>query len=74
MSVVAPRGPGRGRVLVYVDGAYAGTVNLWAAVGYAKAIVFSRSWGAAGDHRIRLVVAGTRGHPRVDVDAFAVLR
>ncbi|MEA2545488.1 MAG: hypothetical protein QOI09_761, partial [Chloroflexota bacterium] len=37
-------------------------------------LVFSYSWATPGTHKIRIVVLGTAHHPRVDVDAFVVLR
>ena len=71
---VAPRGPSRGSARVYLDGAYAGTVSLFSAVSQPPKIVFSKSWSQPAAHVLRLVVMGTAGHPRVDLDAFLVLR
>jgi hypothetical protein len=31
--------------------------------------VFARNWSSVGLHTIKVVVSGTSGHPRVDVDA-----
>ncbi len=70
---VSSVGPGRGSAYVYVDGVYVKTVNLYSTVGRSRAIVFTRNWGAMGVHTITIVVAGTAGHPRVDVDAFVRL-
>ena len=67
-------GPDRGIARVYVDGVLARTVDLGAASPGAATVVFRRAWGSAGLHRLRIVVVGTAGRPRVDVDAFAVLR
>jgi GH25 family lysozyme M1 (1,4-beta-N-acetylmuramidase) len=67
---VAATGPTRGWVWVYVDGAYAGSVSLHASTGHSRAIVFARNWATVGSHTLKIVVAGTAGHPRVDVDAF----
>jgi hypothetical protein len=36
--------------------------------------VFTRTWRTAATHTIRLVVAGTAHHPRVDIDAIVILR
>ncbi len=74
VALVAPRGPTRGSARVYVDGIYAGTVSTWAATSASRQLVFARTWPTAGTHRIEVRVAGTAGHPRVDVDAFLVLR
>ncbi|MDQ3669734.1 MAG: hypothetical protein M3377_05575, partial [Actinomycetota bacterium] len=71
---VSRRGPGSGKAYVYVDGQYAATVNLYSSVGRARRIVFARSWPTPGAHRLFVSVAGTSGHPRVDLDAFLFIR
>ena len=71
---VAPKGPTRGSAKVYVDGAYRTTVSLYSSSTAYKRIVYATSWSAVGDHVIRIVVSGTTGHPRVDVDAGIVAR
>jgi beta-N-acetylhexosaminidase len=73
VSWVAVRGPARGSAAVYVDGAYAGKVNLHATARRDRQLVFARSWSGSGEHRIRVVNLGTSGHPRIDVDAFVTL-
>jgi GH25 family lysozyme M1 (1,4-beta-N-acetylmuramidase) len=70
---VAAKGTTRGGAWVYVDGAFAGSVSLWSATGQSRAIVFARSWGTVGTHTLKIVAAGTAGHPRIDVDAFVRL-
>jgi beta-N-acetylhexosaminidase len=70
---VAAVGPTRGWARVYLDGHYVTTVNLHAATTGFRRIVFAMNWPSQGTHTIRVVVAGTSGHPRVDVDAFARL-
>lgn len=74
VGLVAPKGASRGKVKVYVDGSYVSTVNLYRSSAISKVVVFSRSWTTSASHRIRLVVVGTAGHPRVDVDGFVVIR
>ena len=71
---VAAIGPSRGRARVYVDGVLIQTVNLNAASTLTRRIVFTRSWSSAGAHKVKVVVLGTAGHPRVDVDAFITKR
>jgi hypothetical protein len=70
---VTSRGTTRGKAKVYIDGVYAATVNLWSSSGRSRSIVFARSWSTSGAHSIRIVVVGTAGHPRVDIDAFVRL-
>ncbi|HZC33820.1 MAG TPA: glycoside hydrolase family 25 protein [Candidatus Bathyarchaeia archaeon] len=67
---VSARGPGRGLAYVYVDGVYITTINLYSSVTHSRAIVFARNWGGNATHTLTVVNAGTRGHSRVDVDAF----
>jgi GH25 family lysozyme M1 (1,4-beta-N-acetylmuramidase) len=67
---VAARGPNRGYARVYVDGAYAGTVNLYASAYQYRRVVFARNFGTAGAHTLKIVVVGSGKHPVVDVDAF----
>lgn len=70
---VAAIGPGRGSADVYVDGVFRSTVSLHAVSPVTRQIVFVASWATQGSHTIEIVVAGTPGHPRVDVDAFVHL-
>jgi hypothetical protein len=71
---VAAVGPTRGQARVYVDGAYAKTVSLYSTSATARQVAFTRTWSSSGSHSIRIVVLGTAGHPRVDVDAFVTVR
>jgi len=50
------------------------TVNTWASQLGVRAVVWSRAWARTGTHTIRIVVMATPGRPRVDVDAFEILR
>ncbi len=71
---VTTRGPDRGAVRIYVDGRYVGTVDARAGSSGARFVAYSRTWSRVGTHSLRLVVVGTSGRPRVDVDAIEVLR
>jgi hypothetical protein len=66
--------PSRGSANVYVDGRLISTVNLYSLSTTARRIVFARTWTTSGTHTIKVIVRGTAGHPRVDLDAFFVLR
>ena len=70
---VSARGTTRGSARVSIDGVYATTVNLRSSIGRSRAIVFARNWLTSGTHTITVVVVGTAGHPRVDIDAFVRL-
>jgi hypothetical protein len=71
---VAPKGASRGSVNIYVDGAYVKSVSLYRASALSRVTMFSMSWPESGAHTVKIVVAGTPGHPRVDIDAFVVVR
>jgi hypothetical protein len=45
-------------------------VSLYASTTSLQRVVYAYSWPSQGSHTIRLVVVGTAGHPRVDVDAL----
>ena len=73
-ALISPKGPTRGSLKLYVDGAYAGTVSLHRSSAVPRVVVAARSWSTSGAHTVRAVVVGTLHHPRVDIDAFAILR
>lgn len=74
IGVVAQRGPGRGLADILVDGKKVATIDLQAVSLQQRRVVYSVRWSSLGKHIISIVVAGTNGHPRVDLDAFVVLR
>ncbi len=71
---VAVRGPTRGQASVYVDGVLIRTVDLYASTIQPARIVFTRSWASTATHTVTVRVVGTSGRPRVEVDAYALLR
>jgi hypothetical protein len=71
---IAPRGLTRGSAAIYVDGVHRTTVSLYRTSSLARTIAFTTGWSSAGSHTLTVKVLGTPGHPRIDVDAFAVLR
>jgi hypothetical protein len=71
---VAPRGLSRGSAAIYMDGVYRTTISLYDSSELARSIAFAASFTTAGSHTITVKALGTAGHPRIDVDAFAVLR
>jgi hypothetical protein len=66
-------GPKRGKAKVYLDGVLVKTVDCYAKTITTKRIVFATDL-TPGPHELRIVVAGTSGRPRVDVDGFVVIR
>jgi hypothetical protein len=74
IGIVAQRGPGRGQASILLDGKKVATIDLRAPVLQERRVVYSARWSILATHTISLVVAGTAGHPRVDLDAFVILR
>jgi hypothetical protein len=74
IAFVTTLGPTRGKVKLYIDGAYITTLDLYRASTAFRQVIWSRSWSGSASHTIKLVVVGTAGRPRVDLDAFLVLR
>jgi hypothetical protein len=73
ITLVTTTASSRGQVKAYVDGVLAATLNTYsAATAYARQ-AWSKTWSASGTHTVKLVVVGTAGHPRVDLDAFGLL-
>jgi peptidoglycan/xylan/chitin deacetylase (PgdA/CDA1 family) len=71
---LADLGPRNGSADIYIDGALASTISLYAPSPVARRVVFARSWSEYGSHEIRIVNVGTEGHDRIGCDAFLVLR
>lgn len=71
---IAPMGVGGGRARVFVDGHLKATVDLAMQPGAftRRQTAYQQSFAAVGTHTLRIVVVGTPGLPRVDIDAFAV--
>jgi hypothetical protein len=74
IAFMTTRASGRGTARIYIDGVLASTVNLQSSTTAYRYVVFLKTWTAAAAHTIKVVVVGTPGHPRVDIDAFAILR
>ena len=64
----------RGSAQVFVDGVLVKTVSLYGSKTIARQVVFSATWPTMGLPLIQIVVLGTPGHPRVDVDTFVVAK
>ena len=64
----------RGSFKVYVYGVLKATVSAFSSTTKFRQDVYQFSWSTAGTHKIKIVVSGTSGHPRVDVDAFLAIK
>ena len=74
IGLVATKSKANGKVKVYVDGVLRATVNLYSATAQYRVVVWQYNFATSGAHTVKLVVAGTAGHPRVDLDSFVVVR
>jgi hypothetical protein len=63
----------RGSATVSIDGGTATTVSTYATSLRTRMVVYKKVM-TAGTHSLVLNVLGTSGHPRVDVDAFLVIK
>jgi hypothetical protein len=71
---IGSRGPTRGTARIYVNGALVATVNTWAASAQDRQVLYQLRWSTDATRNVRIVVSGTAGHPRVDLDAIAAFR
>ena len=74
VAVVAPMGPDAGRRASTSTACCVRTLHLHRKRLHPRRVVFTRTWATSANHTITVVVAGTKGHPRVDVDAFVIVR
>ena len=70
---IAPREATRGSATVSLDGRAITTISLRSSWTQPRRAVFTYAWPSVGRHTISIRVTGTRGHPWVDVDGFAVV-
>jgi hypothetical protein len=73
VAFVTTRDPTRGAARIYLDGVLVATVDLSGATAY-RFVAYAKTWSTAATHTLKIVVVGTAGRPRVDLDAIEVLR
>ena len=74
IAVVTTLGPSRGKVKIYINNVYKGTIDLYRSTTRYRVVVWQSTWPSVATRTIKLVVVGTPGRPRVDVDAFVVMK
>jgi subtilisin family serine protease len=74
VALIAPLHATGGRAHVYCDGAFKATIDLYSATVKPREAAYWCRFPQYGQHTMKIVVEGTVGRPRVDVDAFAVLQ
>jgi hypothetical protein len=63
-------GSSRGSARIYVNGVLVKTVSTHAATTSCRKVLWSATWTTSVSRQIRIVVTGTAGHARVDLDAL----
>ena len=74
IALVTTKSPTRGKVKIYVNNSYVTTVDLYRSKSQYRAVVWQKTWSTSGARTVKLVVVGTSGRPRVDLDAFVVVK
>jgi hypothetical protein len=69
---VGPVGSTRGSARVYIDDVLVATVSEYARTYEPSKTLFTRDFGTVGRHTIKIVVAGTAGHPVVAIDELVI--
>lgn len=73
-AFITTTGPTRGKARIYVDGGLVATVDLWSPTTVTRVQAWTARYTTSQLRTIKVVVAGTAGRPRVDVDGFAILK
>ena len=73
VAIVGPKGPGRGRADVSVDGQHVGRFDANAARFRPVQLLFTVDGLVPGPHVLSIRVQGTSGRPMVAIDRFLVL-
>jgi subtilisin family serine protease len=74
IAVVGRRSATSGQAKIYVDGVLRSTIDLRRSTTQNRVVLFSTSWTTVATHAVRVVVVGTSGRPRIDIDGFAIAR
>lgn len=73
-AFVTTTGSTRGKAKIYVNGGLVATVDLRSATTVSRVQAWTATFPTSQLRTIKVVVVGTAGRPRVDVDAFVVLK
>jgi hypothetical protein len=74
VAIVTTKSATRGKANVYLDGVLVVTVDPYSATTAYRSVVWTKTWASAGTHTVKIVVVGTSGRPRLDIDAMAVIK
>lgn len=73
IALVTTRAVKRGKARIYINGKRVATIDLHRSSRLTRVVAWQRTWSTTAKRTIRVVVVGTSGRPRVDLDAFAIL-
>ena len=73
LGLVMTKGPGHGRVKLYLDGVLKATIDTKAATYMYRQYVYDFGPFTAGAHTVKLVNVGTKGRPRIDVQGMGLV-
>lgn len=74
VGVMASLGPNMGQARISIDGVVVDVIDLNSSSPQDRRVIFSRSWPTRRNHTITVEALGTGPSPRIDVDAFVLLR
>lgn len=72
-GIIATKTKFRGRMKVYINGHFRGTIDLWSSRARTRQVVWTRMFSTSRWRTIKLVCMGTHGRAKVGVDGFVLL-
>lgn len=72
LGLVMTKGPGRGKVKLYFDGALKATIDTYSAAWKYRTYVYDFGPFKPGVHTVKMVNVGTAGRPRVDIQGMGL--
>lgn len=72
VSWISSKSPSGGSAKIYLDGVLVKTVSTYSTATQNSVLAWKSAVLTRGSHRVKIVVVGTAGHPRVGIDAFDV--
>jgi hypothetical protein len=73
VALINKRTTTSGKLYVYVDGAYAATVDTRASSSLYRQVQWTRTWSTSTRHTIQIKVAATPGRPTIALDGLAYI-
>ncbi|HZE29995.1 MAG TPA: N-acetylmuramoyl-L-alanine amidase [Actinoallomurus sp.] len=73
VALINKRTTTSGKLYVYVDGAYAATIDTRTSSSLYRQVQWTRTWSTSTRHTIKIKVAGTSGRPTIAIDGLAYI-